>query len=412
MSDATAFSDMLATFAATYLLHSTLLLSTCWVFLKLTRGTSHFLVERAWKLAAVMGLITTLMHMTVGANLTFNLLENQVAISDPMAVGVLEAGVNSSDDLPELIDIDGVAEGVIVADPPETVYLASESFDSESVDLEPRDGSPHYLPSPDARLEVGLDSQTTRFDQDSRVAEDASWSVVPTDSISASPAIPMSASPTPGAMMRHILPWVSTMTSVLLTGCVVCGGLLLVIQSLRMQTWFATSRLLKDGPARRATDRFLKRHGIRRKIRLLTSTSHHEPVTYGLFVWTIVLPQHTEERQLNALLAHEVAHLVRGDVWWLWIGRLICTCLAFQPLNLLARRNWQQATEYLCDDWAVERGVRSISLARCLTQIAEWRYGLQASKIGLAAGGTRATLVQRVERLVKTERPDPASVES
>lgn len=92
----------------------------------------------------------------------------------------------------------------------------------------------------------------------------------------------------------------------------------------------------------------------------------------------------------------------------MWLGRLICTCLSFQPLNLLARRNWQQATEYLCDDWAVERGVRSISLARCLTQIAEWRYGCQASSLGLAAGGTRATLVQRVERLVNTERPDDA----
>jgi len=185
-----------------------------------------------------------------------------------------------------------------------------------------------------------------------------------------------------------------------------------VIQSLRMQTRFATSRLLKDGPARQAIDRFLKRNRIRRKIRLLASTVHHEPVTYGLFVWTIVLPQHTEERlgkeELKALLAHEVAHLVRGDVWWLWIGRLICTCLAFQPLNSLARRKWQQATEYHCDDWAVERGVRSISLARCLTQIAEWRFGRQASHLGLAAGGTKATLVQRVERLVKTKRPDDA----
>ena len=46
MSDATALSNILATFAATYLFHSTILLSTCWVFLRLTRASSHFLVER------------------------------------------------------------------------------------------------------------------------------------------------------------------------------------------------------------------------------------------------------------------------------------------------------------------------------------------------------------------------------
>jgi hypothetical protein len=51
MSDAIALSNMLATFAATYLLHSTVLLSMCWLSLKLTRATSHFLVERTWKLA-------------------------------------------------------------------------------------------------------------------------------------------------------------------------------------------------------------------------------------------------------------------------------------------------------------------------------------------------------------------------
>jgi hypothetical protein len=104
--------------------------------------------------------------------------------------------------------------------------------------------------------------------------------------------------------------------------------------------------------------------------------------------------------ELEALLAHELAHLVRGDVLWLWTGRLLCSCLAIQPLNFLARRRWQHAAEFLCDDWAVGRGASALSLARCLTRIAQWRLDERECAAGLAAGGSSAKIVLRVERLV------------
>jgi hypothetical protein len=202
---------------------------------------------------------------------------------------------------------------------------------------------------------------------------------------------------------RSWLPALLRMCGILAAGGFVSGGFLLAVQTLRLRCRFGRARVLQ-GPARAVLDRFLKRHKIRRRIWLLASTRHAEPIAYGLFRWTIVLPEGTEERldrsELKALLAHEVAHLVRGDVRWLWTGRVLCTCFAFQPLNFLARRHWQQAAEYLCDDWAIERGIHSLSLARCLTRVAEWRFGVETPEIGLAAGGSEATLVQRVKRLV------------
>jgi beta-lactamase regulating signal transducer with metallopeptidase domain len=119
-------------------------------------------------------------------------------------------------------------------------------------------------------------------------------------------------------------------------------GVLIAVQSFRLRSRFSQSKELQDGMARLALDRFLKQNKIRSKIRLLSSVKQKEPVAYGIFVWTIILPEKIEQRlnkeELKSLLAHEVAHLVRGDVWWLWIGRVLCSCLAFQPLNLLARR--------------------------------------------------------------------------
>jgi hypothetical protein len=127
--------------------------------------------------------------------------------------------------------------------------------------------------------------------------------------------------------------------------------------------------------------------------------------------WTIVLPEGIESRltpeELRALLAHELAHLVRGDAAWLWVGRVICLCLPLQPLNFVARRGWQAAGEFLCDDWAVRREVGAVSLARCLTRVAEWRFE-PAAVPALPAAGTPAMLTQRVERLLSDEsRADP-----
>ena len=133
-----------------------------------------------------------------------------------------------------------------------------------------------------------------------------------------------------------------------------------------------------------------------------------EPFACGLFRWTIVLPAGIEQQlspaELQALLAHEVAHLVRRDPWWLWLGEVLCTCLAFQPLNFLARRRWQQAAELLCDDWAVEQQVAATSLASCLTRIAEWRLDRRAALMGLTAVGHSGSLTRRIEWLLRTGR--------
>ena len=54
MSDLTTFSNTVITVVATYFVHSTLLLTMCWLVVTLARPKSHFLVERMWKLAAVL----------------------------------------------------------------------------------------------------------------------------------------------------------------------------------------------------------------------------------------------------------------------------------------------------------------------------------------------------------------------
>ena len=88
----------------------------------------------------------------------------------------------------------------------------------------------------------------------------------------------------------------------------------------------------------------------------------------------------------------------------LWAGEFLCTCLAFQPLNFVARRRWQQAAELLCDDWAIEQRVSATSLASCLTRIAEWRLDRQSGLMSLSAVGHSGSLTRRIEWLLRKGR--------
>lgn len=150
-------------------------------------------------------------------------------------------------------------------------------------------------------------------------------------------------------------------------------------------------------------------------MRLLIVPGFSEPAAFGVWRPTIVLPPSCEalpRDELRAVLAHELGHIVRGDVWWLLIGRVLTTVLGFQPLNRIARREWTAAAECLCDSWAVDRGVERLTLARCLTALAEHRLTGVSLADALAAVGSPSSLRTRIERLVSDPVADPWSQRS
>jgi hypothetical protein len=124
----------------------------------------------------------------------------------------------------------------------------------------------------------------------------------------------------------------------------------------------------------------------------------------GFFRWRIIIPAQADRQlkreHLRAMLAHELAHLVRRDPFWQWLGRLLCSIAAFQPLNRIAWKRWRCAAEFQCDAWAVQSGVTRLALARCLTSIAEWRHVQPVPQPVLASSAGSGDLSERVERLL------------
>jgi hypothetical protein len=370
-----SFTHVMVAFAVTYLLHSTVVFSVCWIVIRCLRVTSHHLLERVWKLAAVLGIVTAILQTGTGIA-GLGTISAMVRF-DPVATSSERALVGISETSPQEM------HATITGSPSSVTGI--EHFDQTQTE---------------ATTEAFVDTTERPVTNEPKHAVSSIDQAIELNSLADfAPVVRQSS--------RHwdVPYYIVHTVYAAVTISIVVGALLLALRTLTLRSTLAHADVLRDGPARQMLTGFLRSNQIRRRVRLLTSSRHAEPFACGLFGWTIVLPVGTDERlgpeELKALLAHEVAHLVRGDVCWLWFGQVLCACFAFQPLNFIARRRWQQAAECLCDDWAVRRGIRSLSLARCLTQIAEWRLGSQPFPIGLAAGGTRATLVQRVERLVE-----------
>ena len=100
--------------------------------------------------------------------------------------------------------------------------------------------------------------------------------------------------------------------------------------------------------------------------------------------------------QLEALLAHELAHIARKD--WLWNG-LQCVLealLFFHPAAWWLGRRIRQEREHACDDLAVAACGDAIALAEALTALERQRQSIP--RLALAANG--GSLMQRITRLL------------
>ena len=210
--------------------------------------------------------------------------------------------------------------------------------------------------------------------------------------------IPNPQSPTPS--------WPRLLLGLWLVGALAFVVRLLVLR-LRLRRSLSRRREISDGPLAVMLDSLRARAGVRRRPRLTASAELAGPVAIGAS--EICLPERAltalDPAQQRAVLAHELGHLVRQDPLWLGVAAACESLFFFQPLNRLARRRIQEAAEYLCDDWAVHQTGGSLTLAKCLAEVATWMdAGSQAVPVaGMAENPSQ--LVDRVHRLLEGAQP-------
>jgi beta-lactamase regulating signal transducer with metallopeptidase domain len=153
-------------------------------------------------------------------------------------------------------------------------------------------------------------------------------------------------------------------------------------------------------PALLQTCRALQQHlGIQRAIRFCVSSSLTVPAVVGWFRPVILLPLSAlsglSAEQLEAVIAHELAHIKRFDAFVNLFQIGVETLLFYHPAVWWVSRAIRDEREHCCDDVAVSLLGNPLDYARALTLMEEWR-----SLPDFALAVNSRPLKTRIERLL------------
>ncbi|RYZ40500.1 MAG: energy transducer TonB [Myxococcaceae bacterium] len=146
-----------------------------------------------------------------------------------------------------------------------------------------------------------------------------------------------------------------------------------------------------------------RRLGLTRPVRLLVSSKLEVPSTLGWLKPVVLVPAATltglPARELEMVLAHELAHIRRHDFAVNVVQTLVETLLFYHPVVWWVSQVIRVERENCCDDLAVRQGPGAIPYARALTALEALRSrGMATSGPALSALG--GSLTDRVRRLV------------
>jgi len=176
-----------------------------------------------------------------------------------------------------------------------------------------------------------------------------------------------------------------------------------LLSSRLLMTWLKTQRLAR-GAARAANDewhrmvtRLAKAMQLRRAVRLVESAAVEVPAVIGWLRPIILLPASTltglAPRQIEMVLAHELAHIRRHDFFVNLLQAVVETLMFYHPAVWWMSHRVRIERENCCDDLAVAVCGDAIQYARALARLEE----LRAPEIAMAANG--GSLLDRIRRI-------------
>src|SRR5216110_2070871 len=191
------------------------------------------------------------------------------------------------------------------------------------------------------------------------------------------------------------------------------GGVVLL--SARLASgWVVTRGLATTGTRpvpeawRQALARLATRLRVSPPVRLLASALIHVPAVIGWWRPVILIPVSVltggglTPLQLDALLAHELAHVRRHDYLVNLLQSVIETLLFYHPAAWWVSACVREEREHCCDEIAVRLCGDAAGYARALAELETWRSapGL------LAVAATGGSLLDRVRRILSVPVAD------
>ncbi|OKL40911.1 M56 family metallopeptidase [Pontibacter flavimaris] len=146
-----------------------------------------------------------------------------------------------------------------------------------------------------------------------------------------------------------------------------------------------------------------RRLGVRQAVRLAESALVQVPMVIGAAKPVILLPMGAvtglTPAQVEAILAHELAHILRKDYLLNLLQSVVDMLYFYHPAMWWVSGVVRAEREHCCDDVAVALCGDSLAYARALTELETMRLPA-APGMALAFSGQRGSLMNRVRRLV------------
>ena len=143
--------------------------------------------------------------------------------------------------------------------------------------------------------------------------------------------------------------------------------------------------------------------GIKKKIRLISSSKLRAPVLYGFFKPVIIIPTgmffNLPHEQVESILMHELIHVKRLDFFVNLLQSVVELLFFFNPFVWILSKQIRTEREKYCDDLVVDSGSSPSDYAKALLNLSL----LQSNRYDLAipvTGNNRQVLLNRIQRIL------------
>ena len=243
----------------------------------------------------------------------------------------------------------------------------------------------------------------------------------------ASPLAPITAPPQTPALAdpaTFALPGVLSLAAMLWAAIVLALGARLIaghahLRRLRLSSADHPLPPTLDAPIRHLHDSL----GLLRRVSILASTRIAQPIAFGLLKPIVLLPvavlTQCPPQQIEAIIAHELAHIRRYDLWINLAQRVVETLLFYHPAVWWVSRAMRAERELCCDDLAIAATGRRADYAEALVEVSRLATllyspalvpGQRPAAAAVPFGAPKLTLMSRVRHALSLPRePDRSS---
>ncbi|MGB8854948.1 MAG: M56 family metallopeptidase [Pirellulales bacterium] len=217
------------------------------------------------------------------------------------------------------------------------------------------------------------------------------------------PGLPADRDLTSAVLRARLRPWLGWCVTAWLVGVAACAVRPLV-------GWLAWRRLVAAGEAvpaevARLVERACRRLGVSQSVKVLASAAVRVPAVTGWLKPVMLVPVSLltalPPAQLETLLAHELAHVRRGDIVVLGLQILLETLAFYHPAVWWLSGRLRVEREHCCDDLVVTATGSCAAYGRALVAVEELRGAAAAVALSAADG----SLLSRIRRLATGVEP-------